>query len=144
MYVTIFQRWCIFVIALYIYLGTSFSFCYHCKLFVFMFFLFLRLEHPAGWICARYKSLLLLLLLTFVALLNILGWPNLSWFPYHWCLTNKRKLNKRVGVPNWTQSKVGEETHGLVYFLKGGGYIFKSVICEGQGTCIKGQGVTYK
>ena len=28
-----------------------------------MFFLFLRLEHPAGWICARYKSLLLLLLL---------------------------------------------------------------------------------
>ena len=26
-----------------------------------MFFLFLRLEHPAGWICARYKSLLLLL-----------------------------------------------------------------------------------
>ena len=28
-----------------------------------MFFLFPRLEHPAGWICARYKSLLLLLLL---------------------------------------------------------------------------------
>ena len=27
-----------------------------------MFFLFPRLEHPAGWICARYKSLLLLLL----------------------------------------------------------------------------------
>ena len=27
------------------------------------FFLFPRLEHPAGWICARYKSLLLLLLL---------------------------------------------------------------------------------
>ena len=26
-----------------------------------MFFLFPRLEHPAGWICARYKSLLLLL-----------------------------------------------------------------------------------
>ena len=25
-----------------------------------MFFLFPRLEHPAGWICARYKSLLLL------------------------------------------------------------------------------------
>ena len=30
-----------------------------------MFFLFPRLEHPAGWICARYKSLLLLLLLIF-------------------------------------------------------------------------------
>ena len=29
-----------------------------------MFFLFPRLEHPAGWICARYKSLLLLLLIT--------------------------------------------------------------------------------
>ena len=29
-----------------------------------MFFLFPRLEHPAGWICARYKSLLLLLLRT--------------------------------------------------------------------------------
>ena len=29
-----------------------------------MFFLFPRLEHPAGWICARYKSLLLLLLLS--------------------------------------------------------------------------------
>ena len=28
-----------------------------------MFVLFPRLEHPAGWICARYKSLLLLLLL---------------------------------------------------------------------------------
>ena len=25
-----------------------------------MFFLFPRFEHPAGWICARYKSLLLL------------------------------------------------------------------------------------
>ena len=29
-----------------------------------MFFLFPRLEHPAGWICARYKSLLLVLLLS--------------------------------------------------------------------------------
>ena len=28
-----------------------------------MLFLFPRLERPAGWICARYKSLLLLLLL---------------------------------------------------------------------------------
>ena len=42
--------------------GNFICFCYHCKLFVFMFFLFPRLEHPAGWICARYKSLLLLLL----------------------------------------------------------------------------------
>ena len=31
------------------------------------FFLFPRLEHPSGWICARYKSLLLLLLLLFKA-----------------------------------------------------------------------------
>ena len=35
----------------------------HCKLFVFMFFsLFPSLEHPAGWICTCYKSLLLLVL----------------------------------------------------------------------------------
>ena len=45
------------------YLGT-FSFCYHCKLFVFMLFLFPRLEHPAEWVCARYKSLLVLLFVT--------------------------------------------------------------------------------
>ena len=32
------------------YFGTSFCFCYHCKLFVFMFVFM--------WICARYKSLL--------------------------------------------------------------------------------------
>ena len=31
-----------------------------------MFFLFPHLEHPAGYICARYKSLLLLLLLYYM------------------------------------------------------------------------------
>ena len=30
--------------------------------------MFPRLEHPAGWICARYKSLLLLLLLLYISL----------------------------------------------------------------------------
>ena len=43
-----------------------------------MFFLFPRLEHPAGWICARYKSLLLLLLLFyregFVWTLRCISW----------------------------------------------------------------------
>ena len=55
-----------FVIALYMYLGTWFCFCYHYKLFVFMFFTFLRLEHPAGWICALYKSLLLFIIIIII------------------------------------------------------------------------------
>ena len=31
-----------------------------------MFFLFPRLEHPAGWICARYKSLLFIYYYLFI------------------------------------------------------------------------------
>ena len=55
--------------------------CYHCKLFVFMFFLFPHLEHPAGWICARYKSLLLLLLLLTMLLSFIIWHISFSPFP---------------------------------------------------------------
>ena len=39
-----------------------------------MFFLFPRLEHPAGWIRARYKSLLLLLLVC-----TVWGIPGALW-----------------------------------------------------------------
>ena len=42
------------------------------------FSLFPRLEHPAGWICARYKSLILLLLL-----LRGEGVMASSQFPFH-------------------------------------------------------------
>ena len=75
-----------------------------------MFFLFLRLEHPAGWICARYKSLLLLLLL--IIFRRIPGsvvrdldvWISTIWqnkkctvFPipiiFHWC-SSHYKVNQ--------------------------------------------------
>ena len=54
-------------------------------------FLDLRLEHPAGWICARYKSSVLLLLLLLLLLLwycgksNLLrlGYTNLVAHPFH-------------------------------------------------------------
>ena len=36
-----------------------------------MFVLFPRLEHTAGWICARYKSLLLLLKFVYSFISNI-------------------------------------------------------------------------
>ena len=61
-YVTIFQRWCICNCIVHVprYIIIFFAITVNCL--CLCFFLFPRLEHPAGWICARYKSLLLLLL----------------------------------------------------------------------------------
>ena len=56
------------------------------------FFLFPRLEHPAEWICARYKSLLLLLLLIVDSSLTPVtnfcdSWLDLTWLGQEWLLT---------------------------------------------------------
>ena len=51
-----------------------------------MFFLFLRLERPAGWICARYKFVLLLLLNSkhhFYSVLYIKKFPNINDISLH-------------------------------------------------------------
>ena len=50
-----------------------------------MFFLFPRLEHPAGWICAHYKSLLLLLLLVVILM---------SWNECNLMIENKCSLQE--------------------------------------------------
>ena len=59
-----------------------------------MFFLFPRLEHPAGWICARYKSLLLLLIITISLLAAMcLRVRNVTpLFCRQWSLTNEIDL----------------------------------------------------
>ena len=50
----------------------SYATGYHCKLFVFIFFTLCPcLEHPAGWICARYKSSVLLLLLCPIGFVHV-------------------------------------------------------------------------
>ena len=62
----IFQRWCIFVIALYMYLGTC-CFCYHCKLFVFMF-----LSVSAPWAPSRVDMCALQILIIIIIIIIII------------------------------------------------------------------------